>query len=187
MFWASGALSTGAQKGPKRSRKRVDIDCFSTSLTLFDPILDFFWAPRPRVGNENSAQSFSDRSFWKSLTVVDVRAFGSWISAPKCLFFSRILSALTEVLGRDIRANDPRMSAGYPARKLPLWADFSFLREGPGTHFSELRLYLQLWARRAQLTPVAGPGNPNGRLSGVYSLSLGPFCVTCEPQIKIYF
>ena len=79
------------------------------------------------VGNENSAQSFSDRSFWKSLRVVDVRAFGSWISAPKCLFFSRILSALTEVLGRDIRANDPRMSAGYPSQKLPLWADFSFL------------------------------------------------------------
>ena len=38
--------------------------------------------------------------------------------------FSRIL---TEVLGRDIRANDPRMSAGCPSQKLPLWADFSFL------------------------------------------------------------
>ena len=48
---------------------------------------------------------------------MDVRGFGSWISAPKCLFFQN-LSALTEVLGRDIRANDPRMSAGYPARKL---------------------------------------------------------------------
>ena len=41
--------------------------------------------------------------------------------------FSRILRALTEVLGRDIRANDPLMSAGYPAKKLPLWADFLFL------------------------------------------------------------
>ena len=39
------------------------------------------------LGNENSAQSFSDRSFCKSLGVVDVRAFGSWMSAPKCLFF----------------------------------------------------------------------------------------------------
>ena len=39
------------------------------------------------IGNENSAQSFSDRSFWKSLRVVDVRAFGSWMSALKCLFF----------------------------------------------------------------------------------------------------
>ena len=39
----------------------------------------------PRVGNENSARSFSD--FWKSLRVVDVRAFGSWMSAPICLFF----------------------------------------------------------------------------------------------------
>ena len=36
------------------------------------------------------------------------------------------LWALWEVLSRDIRANDPRMSAGYPARKLPLWAAFSF-------------------------------------------------------------
>ena len=49
------------------------------------------------------------------------------MSAPKCLFFFRILTALTEVLGRDIRANGPRMSAGYPSQKLPLWADFSFL------------------------------------------------------------
>ena len=40
---------------------------------------------------------------------------------------SGILAALTEVLGRDIRANDPRMSAGRPPQKLPLWADFSFL------------------------------------------------------------
>ena len=50
---------------------------------------------------------------------MDVRA--------QMLFFSRILSTLTEVLGRDIRANDPRMSAGYPSPKLTLWADFSFL------------------------------------------------------------
>ena len=68
------------------------------------------------VENEKSAQSFSDRSFWKSLRVVDVRAFGSWMSAPKCLFFQDF-EALTEVLGRDIRANDPRMSAGYPSPK----------------------------------------------------------------------
>ena len=37
--------------------------------------------------NENSAQSFSDRGFWKPLRVVDVRAFGSWMSALKCLVF----------------------------------------------------------------------------------------------------
>ena len=79
-----------------------------------------------RLGNGKSAQSFSDQSFWKSFRVVDVRAFGSWMSVLKCLF-SRILTALTEVLGRDMRANDPRMSAGCPSQKLPLWADFSFL------------------------------------------------------------
>ena len=32
-------------------------------------------------------KAFSDRSLWKSLRVVDVRALGSWISAPKCLLF----------------------------------------------------------------------------------------------------
>ena len=39
---------------------------------------------------------------------------------------------MTEVLGRDICANDPRMSAGCPPRKLPLWAAFSFLILGKG-------------------------------------------------------
>ena len=79
------------------------------------------------VRNENSAQSFSDRSLWKSLRVVDVRA-PSGHGCP-CLHacFSRILSTLTEVLGRGIRANEPRMSAGYPSQKLPLWADFFVL------------------------------------------------------------
>ena len=44
------------------------------------------WRPLERLlGNENLAQSFSDRSFWKSLRVVDVRAFESCMSAPKCL------------------------------------------------------------------------------------------------------
>ena len=73
--------------------------------------------PPPELGNENLAQSLSDRSFGKSVGVVDVRTFGSWISAPKCFFFFLFyqdLTALTEVLGRDMRANDPRMSAGCP-------------------------------------------------------------------------
>ena len=65
-------------------------------------------------------------------TIVFGSPLGSWASAPAghgCprpdACFSRILSALPEVLGRDIRANDPRMSAGYPSQKLILWADFS--------------------------------------------------------------
>ena len=57
---------------------------------------------------------------------MDVRAFGSWMSAAKCLFFFQDFEALTEVLGRDTRANGPRMSEGYPSQKLPLWAEFSF-------------------------------------------------------------
>ena len=55
------------------------------------------------------------------LRVMDVRA--------EMLVFPSILAALTEVLGWDLRANDPRMSAGCPSEKLPLWADFSFLEE----------------------------------------------------------
>ena len=41
------------------------------------------------------------------------------ISLPKCFFFQD-LEGLTEVFGR--------MSAGISAPKLPLWADFSFLK-----------------------------------------------------------
>ena len=72
------------------------------------------------LGNENSARSFSDRSFFKTLPgVMDVRAFGSWMSAPKCLF-------LTGCRGPD-RSFCPRTSAGisawtstgYPAPKRP--------------------------------------------------------------------
>ena len=44
------------------------------------------------------------------------------MSVPKCFFFQD-LEGLTEVFGR--------MSVGTSGRKLPLWADFSFLKEGP--------------------------------------------------------
>ena len=52
--------------------------------------------------------------------------------------FSRILAVLTEVFGRDIRANHPRMSAGCPSQKLPLWADFSFLTTEGGGQSTEV-------------------------------------------------
>ena len=78
------------------------------------------------LGAKIQPKVFLTEVFGNPLGVVDVRAFGSWMSAPKCLFFQD-LTALTEVLGQDICANDPRMSAGCPSQKLPLWADFSFL------------------------------------------------------------
>ena len=34
-----------------------------------------------------SPKYFWPKFFWEPLRVVDVRAFGSWMSAPKCLFF----------------------------------------------------------------------------------------------------
>ena len=61
------------------------------------------------IGNENSARSFSDRSFFDPPRVMDVRTFGSWMSAPKCLFFQDF-KGLTEVfcppdVRRDIRVD----------------------------------------------------------------------------------
>ena len=63
------------------------------------------------------------------LTEAFENSLGSWTSAPSgheylrrnACFFSRISRALTEVWGRDIRANDPRMSAGHLSPKLPLF------------------------------------------------------------------
>ena len=95
------------------------------------------------VQNDNSVQSFSDRSFQKSVRVVDVRAFGSSMTAPKCLFFFQDFERPDQVLGWDIRAIDPRMSAGYPSKNFLLWADFSFLNgsllSGTGDSQRDLR------------------------------------------------
>ena len=44
------------------------------------------------------------------------------MSVPKCLFFQH-LEGLTEVFGR--------MSTGISGQKLPLWAEFSFLKKHP--------------------------------------------------------
>ena len=49
------------------------------------------------------------------------------VRAPMLVFF-KDFEHPGRSFGRDIRANDPRMSAGYPSQKLPLWADFSFLK-----------------------------------------------------------
>ena len=61
---------------------------------------------------------------------MDVRAFGSWTSAPKCLFFQDF-EGLTEVFAPGRPPGYPRgRPAGYPAPKLTLWADFPFLIQG---------------------------------------------------------
>ena len=80
------------------------------------------------LGNENSAQSF-----WPKFLEIP----GSWTSAPSghgcprpdaCFF--QDFEGPDRSLGRDIRADGPWMSVGYPSPKLPLWADFSFLNFG---------------------------------------------------------
>ena len=58
---------------------------------------------------------------------MDVRAFGSWTSAPKCLF-SKDFEGLTEVLAPGRPPGYPRgRPPGYPTPKLTLWVDFPFL------------------------------------------------------------
>ena len=66
--------------------------------------------------NEISAQSFLTEAFGNPL--------GSWTSAPsghgcppRNACFPRVSKTLTEVLSRDVRPNDPRISTGYPAPK----------------------------------------------------------------------
>ena len=65
-------------------------------------------AKRPIIGKENSAQSFSDRSFWKSLRVVDVPA-PSGHGCPRwnaCFF-------------QDFWPPWPKFCAGISARMTP--------------------------------------------------------------------
>ena len=84
--------------------------CSTPTLTLL-PISDSHPQRLLDFRNENSARSFSDRSFFRG------RPHG--MSVPKC-FIYQDLERMTEVFGG--------MSAGISGRKLPLWADFSFLR-----------------------------------------------------------
>ena len=84
--------------GRKISHHVMDASCWS--LALF---LQGLKHTTQCIGNENSARSFFDRSFLNPLGVMDVRAFGSWMSAPKCLFFSRISRAWPKFLPPDVR------------------------------------------------------------------------------------
>ena len=69
--------------------------------TLADPLLLRVSAPL-QLGSTDSTWSFYALGGMKSLRVVDVRAFGSWISAPKCLFF------------QDLERPDRSFGSGYP-------------------------------------------------------------------------
>ena len=81
------------------------------------------------IGNENSARSFSDRSFFSPpsrrgrphLRVMDVRtemlAFFPGFRGPDRIFCPRTSTGICAWT-----------SAGYPAPKLTLWAAFSFLK-----------------------------------------------------------
>ena len=70
--------------------------------------------PSPKVKERKISPKFFRPKFFRG------RPRG--MSVPKCLFFQD-LEGLNEVFGR--------MSAGTSGRKLPLWADFSFLKGLP--------------------------------------------------------
>ena len=95
------------------------------------------------LGNENSAQSFSDRSFWKSLRLMDVRAFGSWMSAPRCFFF------------RDFERPDRSFGQGYPREWPPDVRGISIPKTSSLGCFFVLEVYCRLavseWASQLQL------------------------------------
>ena len=63
------------------------------------------------IGDENSARSFLTEVFLNPPGVMDVRAFGSWMSAPKCLFFQDF-EGLSEVFA-------PARPPGYPCGRPP--------------------------------------------------------------------
>ena len=86
--------------------------------------------PRLGLGNENSAQSFSDRSFFEPpwghgrprLRVMDVRT--------EMLAFPGFRGPDRSFCPRTSAGISAWRSAGYPAPKLTLWAAFSFLKDG---------------------------------------------------------
>ena len=87
-----------------------------------------------KIGNENSARSrsFSDRSFFEPplghghprLRVMDVRT-------KMLAFFPAFRGLDQSFCPRTSAGISAWTSAGHPAPKLTLWADFSFLRRGP--------------------------------------------------------
>ena len=70
---------------------------------------------------------------------MDVRAFGSWTSAPKCLFFPGLREPDRSFCPRTSAGISAWTSAGYPAPKLTLWAAFLFLRFTPSRTKKQLK------------------------------------------------
>ena len=69
---------------------------------------------------------------------MDLRAFGSWTSAPTCLIFQDFegLSRLTEVFAPERPLGYP---SGHPAPRLTLWAAFSFGDRDRGVKSPKIR------------------------------------------------
>ena len=110
-FWMPSTTWTFQE--PISFYRRVSrFEAFQTKVAHF-----FFWGG----GNENSARSFSDRSFLNPPGLMDVRAFGQGMSAPKSLFLQDF-KGLTEVFAPGISA---WTSAGYLAPNL--WPAFPLL------------------------------------------------------------
>ena len=80
--------------------------------------------PHASLGNKIQPQVFLTEVFLNFPGVMDVSAFGSWKSAPKCLFFQDY-EGLTEIFAPGRPPGYPRgRPLGYPAPKLTLWTAF---------------------------------------------------------------
>ena len=131
VVWALRAQSW--KKSPKMSSQGL-----SAPRTHFRTLIPSLGPKGPNDSCSRARQSqFEDPKIQPKVFLTEAfgNPLGSWTSAPSghgcprqnvCL--SRVSRALTQVLAWDIRMDDPRMSAGYPSRKLPLWVTFSFLR-----------------------------------------------------------
>ena len=94
------------------------------------------------LGNENSARSFSDRSFFSPpsghgrprLRVMDVRT--------EMLVFPGFRGPDRSFCRRTSAGISAWTSAGYPAPKLTLWAAFSFLTFGFQRHMMVVRSFV---------------------------------------------
>ena len=110
-------------------------------------------SPHSPIGNENSARSFSDRSFFEPpwgrgrprLRVMDVRT--------EMLVFPGFRGPDRSFCPRTSAGISARMSAGYPAPKLTLWAAFSFLTQNCR--------YRQNKTKQMQLGQLTPPSTPS--------------------------
>ena len=114
MFSATWGLSGPAKASPVIARYRSLSDYVSWGI-----VTDHYTPATPPTNKNHIKESREQKVSPKFFRPKFFRGRPRGMSVPKCFFFQD-LEVLTEVFGR--------MSAGISGQKLPLWAEFSFLR-----------------------------------------------------------